>query len=131
MRYHRMHVRGWGNALSRRREKKVSNWNMEQQGEEEREKPPENSFLDLVTDHIIYLFETFLSKSISPFSFLFVVLHFFFISPFAFLFFYLYFTLIHNPCPAFDKGGFTSISILLCLLLYRLESTAQSQHCMA
>ena len=52
MRYHRMHVRGWGNALSRRREKKVSSWNMEQQGEEEREKPLENSFLDLVTDHI-------------------------------------------------------------------------------
>ena len=48
-----MHVRGWGNALSRRREKKVSSWSMEQQGEEEREKPLENSFLDLVTDQIM------------------------------------------------------------------------------
>ena len=79
MRYHRMNGRGWGNALSRKREKKVSNWNMGQQGEEEREKSPENSFLDLVlTDHIICLLET----------------------------------LYKIPCPAFDKGGFTSISIL-------------------
>ena len=79
MRYRRMHGQGWGNALSRRREKKVSNWKMGQQGEEEREKPPENSFLDLVlTALIICLFET----------------------------------LYKIPCPAFDKGGFTSISIL-------------------
>ena len=52
MRYRRMHGRGWGNALSRRGEKKVSSLNMGQQGEKEREKPSENSFLDLVTAHI-------------------------------------------------------------------------------
>ena len=59
MRYQRMHGRGWGNALSRRREKKVSSWKMDQQGEEERETPPENSFLDLVTAHITSLLATF------------------------------------------------------------------------
>ena len=49
-----MNGRGWGNALPRRRrEKKVSNWNLERQQEEEGEveeveKPPENSFLNMV-----------------------------------------------------------------------------------
>ena len=70
--YLQMTGRGWSNVYSRRREKKVSSWKMEmvEKHEEEREKPPQNSFLDMVsalftfTFHIPGYWLTFCSLSL-------------------------------------------------------------------